>query len=349
MTRWQRTAVIWFAVVLLIVAGCSSAASPKQSLQDAIQKTGEAASYSQSMTIKINELEIPAEAAQGNPVIAAGVAALLKGSTVTVNTVYQKEPLRADMELNVQKQGMTITIPIIMSGKKLYVQVPGIPLLNLPKTVLGKYIEIDMEAQAAQQQSSSSLDLNSQMKLMQDINALSLKHFDGKMYFSKVETEEAALPEGVEADQVVRFKVDEGNYSKSVDMIVTKLLPELYTLLASNEAFLQTLKLNKEQLDQRKTDLETNKADIQNKLTEQVQLEEWSVTGAIKGDYLSYQSQTINVVYTDKETGNALKLNAIIDIKYTGVGETQSFTNELPTDAVKLEDLTKLLKAPAGS
>ncbi|MFF2094114.1 hypothetical protein [Paenibacillus sp. NPDC058174] len=349
MKNGQRMAVLLLAAVLFLIAGCSSSGSPKQALQNAIKKTSESDSYTQAITIGIDELQLPASTAgKPNQAIAAGIAGMLKGATLKINTVYQKEPLRTDMELNIVLGGLTVKVPILISNEKMYVQIPAIPLLKLPNTILGKYIEIDMEALAAQQQNAAALDLGAQMKLMDELNGLLLKHFDEKNYFSKVKSDEAGLPEGITADQVVRFAIDDSNYSSSIETIVGKVLPELYSILASNEAYLDTFQLKKEDVEKRKADLETNKAQIQDTLKEQLKVKEVSVTGAITGDYLSYQSQIINAVYTDKESGEALKLNLHIDIEYSAVGETPTFTHELPTDAVKLEDLTKLLKAQSG-
>ncbi|MFF2484286.1 hypothetical protein [Paenibacillus sp. NPDC058071] len=341
MNKMPRAAMLLMIAAFLIIAGCSSGKAPKDALLNAMQKTGEANSYAAQITFGIDQLANP-QAKNSDPA-AAIVTGLLQGAIFTADTVYQKEPLRVDMELGVKAGDLTLNLPLIMDGQKLYVKIPAIPLLQLPESIIGHYIEVDVEAIAAQQTSAEALDLEAQMELTQKVSAILMKHFDEKTFFRTMKADDVGLPDGIQASQIVRFKIDERNAAKSTDIMLNKVLPELLDLLASNDAYLQTAQLKKEDIQKLKADLESKKSDI----TDNLKINELSVIGAIKGDYLSYQSGKVDIAFTNALTNQTSTLAFHFDVKYSGVNEPAAFKNEIPKDAVKLEELTKLLNLPA--
>lgn len=349
MKRLQRIAALLLTAVLLVIAGCSSGIPPKAALQDAMAQMMNVDSYSAAISIAIDELELAADTSQQEGFLSrAVIAGMLKGAVLNVNAVYHKEPMRTDMELDLVLSGLTLTIPMILSEQKLYVQVPNIPMLPLPENIIGKYIEIDIEALAAQQDAPASLDAVVQQQFAQELGMVFLKHFDEKTYFSGVKIEDADLPDNIKADQVVKFSLNETNYQQSVEMIVTKLLPELIDVLASNDAYLQSAHKSKEDVEKMKADLTANQAEMIARLKNDVKLNELSILGAIQNKFLVYEAGKVDVLYTDKDSGNASKLGFQFNVAYSDINQAPKFTKELPSDAVKLEDLAKQLQLPVG-
>lgn len=63
--RLHKVAMLFIAAALIIVAGCSASASPKESLEKATQKMTEVTSYESTMAFGIDELTVPDELLQG--------------------------------------------------------------------------------------------------------------------------------------------------------------------------------------------------------------------------------------------------------------------------------------------
>jgi hypothetical protein len=352
MKKVQRIAVILLAVILVVIAGCSTGKPPKEALQMAMAKITEADSYAVKMSFGLNELEIPQDAAvQGDAAATAAIVGMIKDATITVDAVYQKKPLRTDMNMEIVLPGdmeMKLTVPMILTEETLYVKIPQIPMLPLPETMTDKFIKIDLKELAEQQGAAGALDLATQQKLGKEISEVLLKHFDEKTYFSEPKAAEAGLPEGLKADQIISFEINEGNYPKTVDTVVNQVLPEVLDVLLKNEASLKSLNLEKANVEKMKADLETNKADIVNTLKNDVKAKTLKVTAAISDGYLSYQAGKINVEASDKESGQNMKLGLHYDVTYSDINKAPSFANEIPTDAITLDELTQMFQAPTG-
>jgi hypothetical protein len=346
----QRLAMLALIAVLLIIAGCSSGSTPpKQALQDAMKNMENLNSYSTQMSLGIDNLEIPAGASQNGMDVTSVVLGMLKGAKLDIKAVYAKEPQRTDMELNLQLSGTTLTIPMILTAEKLYMKLPALPMLQLPESAAGKFIELDLKALAEQQGAAAALDTASAQKFAQELGAVVLKHFDEKTYFSNMKAKDANLPEDVKAEQIIRFAIDDSNYKESVETIVNDMLPELLKVMASNESYLQLIQKSKEDVEKMQTDLDANKASMIDFLNQNVKVNELSIIGAINKDkQLTYEAGKVNVEYTDKATGNVSKVNVHFDMKYSDLNKDPKFLYEVPTDPVKFEDLMKQMQLPLG-
>ncbi|CAM4369195.1 hypothetical protein L1N85_22695 [Paenibacillus alkaliterrae] len=350
MKKVQKIAVLILAVILVVIAGCSSSQPPKEALTAAMAKITEADSYAMQMSFGLNELEIPQDAAmQGDAAAAAAIVGMLKDASITVDAVYQKNPMRTDMDVEIVIPGdmeMKLTIPMIMAEETLYVKVPQIPMLPLPETITGKFIKIDLK-ELAGQQGGAEIDIEAQQKLGKELGEVLLKHFDEKTYFSEPKAEEAGLPEDLKADQVVAIEVNESNYAQTVDTVVEKVLPELIDVLLKNEAYLKSLQLETADVEKFKNDLETNKAEILDVLKNDVKVNKLKVTGAIADDYLVYQDGQMNLEATDKESGQKMKLGLHFDVSYSDINKEVTF-EEIPADAITLDELTQMFELPVG-
>ncbi|WP_424769066.1 hypothetical protein [Paenibacillus sp. sgz302251] len=346
----QKIAVLLLTVIMVVIAGCSANTSPKKDLQSAMTKISEADSYKVKMTFGLNELELPQDLTQDTDAAAtAAIISMIKDASITVDAVYQKDPMRTDMSMEIVIPGdmqMTLTVPMIMTAETLYVKIPQIPMLPLPETLTGKYIMIDLN-ELAEQQGAPAMDLAAQQKLGQDIGAVVMKHFDEETYFSQLKAEDAALPEGMEADKVIAVEINESNYAETVDLVVNTVLPELIDVMLSNEEALSALQLEKADLEKAKTDLASNKAEILDTLKNDVKVNTLKVSSAIQDDNLVYQDGQVNIEATEKESGQTMKLGLRFDVSYSDINKEAVF-EEIPTDVITLNELTQMFGMPAG-
>lgn len=349
MKKVQKIAVLCLAVILVIIAGCSSAKPPREALQSAMTKMTKADSYAMKMSIGLNELEIPQEITQSDAAGAAAMIGMLKDATITIDATYQKNPMRTDMNMQIVLPGdmeMKLTIPMIMTEETLYVKVPAIPMLPLPDSLTGKYIKIDLKELAAQE-GTPAIDMEAQQKLGQDIAQVLLKNFDEKTYFSEPKAADAGLPSDLKADQVVLFQINESNYSKTVETVINKVLPEIIDLLLKNEDALKALQLEKADVEKMKTELETNKTELTSVLQNDIKVNTMKLTGAIKDGYLVYQDGKMNIEATDKDSGQKMKIGMNMNASYSDFNKAIEFP-ELPADAITLTELMKQFQLPVG-
>ncbi|MCA0758242.1 hypothetical protein KP806_24610 [Paenibacillus sp. N4] len=350
MKKVKKITVLLLAVILIVIAGCSSGKPPKEALTAAMAKNAEADSYKMQMTLSLDELVIPQNAAvQAEAAAAAAMAGMLKGASVKIDAVYKKDPMRTDMNVEVVVPGdmeMKLTVPMIMTQDLLYVKIPQIPMLALPETATGKYIKIDLKELAAQQ-GGLEIDMAEQQKLGKELGEALLKHFDEKTYFSEPKAKDAGLPEDLKADQIVAVEVNESNYAQTVDTVVDKVLPEIIDILLNNEAYLKSLQLQKADIEKFKSELEANKAEVLNVLKNDVKVNQLKLTGAIKDGYLVYQAGQVNIEAKDKATGQQVKLGLHFNANLTDIDKEVTF-EELPADAMTLDELTKMFELPAA-
>ncbi|WP_028609535.1 hypothetical protein [Paenibacillus harenae] len=351
MKKVQKMAAILLAVILVVIAGCSTGTPPKEALQKAMTKISEADSYAIKMSFGLDELEIPQDAAlQEDAAAAAAIVGMIKDASITVDAIYQKDPMRTDLNMEIVIPGdmeMKLTVPMIMTQEMLYVKIPQIPMLPLPETITGKFIKIDLK-ELAEQQGGAQIDIEAQQKLGKELGAVLLKHLDEKTYFSEPKAADAGLPEGIEADQVIAVEINESNYAQTIDTVINQVLPELINVLLNNEASLKSLQLEKADIEKMKADLEANKAEIIDVLKNDVKVNQLKITGAIQDGYMVYQKGQVNLEATEKESGQKVKMGLHYDVTYSDINKDAAFVNEIPTDALTLDELTQMFQMPAG-
>lgn len=336
-----------FLLVLTVaIAGCSTQTPPKEALLNATAKTMDASSYKSSMTIQLDELLLPESAdAASMGLSMAAVAGMIKDATIKADAIFQKDPMRVDMNMEITLPGMMdmkLAIPMIMTAEQMYVKIPNIPMLGIPETIADKYVVLDLE-ELAQQQGTElpQMDMALQQQLVQELSAALLKHFDEKTYFSEVKVSDAGLPEGLKAERVVKFAISEDNYAQTVETLVNNALPEVLDILLANEAFLSYIQMEKAELEKAKTDLETNKTEILNVLQNNLKFNVLELTGAVKDDYLVYQAAKIAVSIKDEETGMNGSVGLTMTSEYSELNKKLELP-ELPADALTTDELTKL-------
>lgn len=351
MKQVKHYVLITMIVLTMIIAGCSSTTPPKTALESASAKTMAAESYKMSMTMQLDELELPESGVDEMGFSPAQIAGIIKDATIKADVTYSSKPMRADVNLELILPGMMdmkLAVPMIITEKVMYIQIPAIPMLGIPESMVGKYIQLDLE-ELTQQEGMENLNLNvaEQQKMAQDLSAALLKHFDEKTYFSNVKAEEAGLPDGLKVDQVVKFAINAENYPQTVETIVNKALPEILDVLLANEAYLQSAGLEKADLEEVKSNLDTNKTELLNLLQNDLKFNVLELTGGIKDKYLVYQGGKLSVEMKDPESGLDAKIGGSFAAQYSELNKDVSF-QELPTDALTTDQLTEMFSGAAG-
>lgn len=344
MKKVQRLALIAVVLFTMIIAGCSAKTPPKEAMLAATMKTMEATSYKMSTTLQLDELELPESPELEAGMSTSAIAGMIKDATIKADAVYSKDPMRMDMNMEIILPGMMdmkLEIPMIVTDKVVYVKIPNIPMLGIPETIADKYVQIDIEQLAEEQGTSLNMDVAAQQKMVQELSAAVLKHFDEKTYFSEPKAKDAGLPEGMKADQVVKFAISEENYAQTVETLVNKALPELLDIMLSNDAFLEYAQLEKADLEQAKADLETNKTEILNVLQNNLKFNVLELTGAISDDYLVYQAAKVGMEVKEEESGLITKIGLSMTTEYSELNEKVTF-EPVPTDALTMDQLTEL-------
>ncbi|GGG26346.1 DUF6612 family protein [Paenibacillus abyssi] len=334
---------------LMVLAGCSSE-PPKEAVQTALSKTMDLQSYTFTAALDLDEINLPEELLNADPQ-AGAILNMLKDATLSVTGAYEADPMRMEMTADIALQGdmsFNLSIPMIMTEDKMWVKVPSIPMLPL-EGLSGKFVEIDMKQLAEQEgMEIPNLDMDTQRKMVQDMMTVILKHFDEETYYSELKAEEVpGLPSELKPDQIVKFAVTEDNFEQTVKTIVEKVAPELIDLLIENDQYRQTLQLTPEDLEQAKQELAGNdSAELQqqlDELKEEMKINELSLTGAIKDDYLVYQELKGNVdIIQEGQTAN---IGMSLKSQYSNINEPVEFQIEIPTDAISLDELESMFNS----
>lgn len=348
MTRWtKRMAAALLAVMMFVIVGCTSSDTPKEALEKAIKNTSEANSYAMHMMFTLEELELtPSADLQQEMGAYSGIIGMLHNSTITMDALYQKDPMRMDVMLELALNGpieLKIKVPLIITDKLAYIKMPEIPLFPLPDSITGKFIMIDLE-EAAADSNAGSIDIEQQRQLGKELASILMQNVDEKLYFS--EPKDAELPEGMKADRIVQFQVDDSNFKQTVDTIIDKVLPEVVKLLQNNEESMKLLQLDKEKLESFSKELETNSDEWKTKLMSNLKINELVMTGAIKDKFVVHEDVDFNIEMKDEATSEQMKLGFNMDITYSDINKTPKFESEIPTDTITMEQMLQLLQFP---
>lgn len=355
MIKFQKLALLLIAVMIFAIAGCSSSTPPKEALLKALGNNAAADSFTIHMGVDIEDLEwTPSASTQPNTLIAAALVGMLKDAKITVDGVYRRDPMQMDMDMEIVFPGdmeMKLTVPMIMTKEALYVKLPQIPMLQLPEGITGKFIKLDLtksDTTEQDKQNVTEMDIEAQRKLSREAVNVLLESFDEKTYFSEPKAADAGLPKDMKADQIIQFEMNESNYEQTVETLVNQTLPKLIDILLANEAALPALKLEKADVEKMKSEMDASKAQALDALKNDVNLDLFKVTGAIKDDYLTYTAMDVAVKVSDKEEGKKLNLGLHMNTSYTDMNKSPELKYEIPTETITLEQLVQLFKSPTG-
>ncbi|MBW4085166.1 hypothetical protein [Paenibacillus sp. S150] len=351
--KWGLSAAALLLTAAVILPGCANKEqAPKEALKSAAVKATALNSYEMKSKLVINNLTIDAPASGESDATAAQVLSMLKNADVTIDGVYQAEPMQTELTLVLNLKGdmtMSFTIPMVITAEKVYVKVPSIPFLPLPETVVGKFIELDLKELAEQEGTEwnpAAVDTQKMQKLFNEVLSTLMGEYDEETYFEDIKPKDAALPEGVEAEQVVQFKVTDDNVKEALTILVNNALPKIIDILGKQE-YKEMLNIDAADLAKAKEELQSSDsraefdkglADLGTYLT----INQFYLNTAInKDDYPVYQDLLMDIKVNDPDNGENVSLSVTASNQYSKINEEQTFIIGIPQgeDVITLDEL----------
>lgn len=324
----------------VVLSGCNSKQSPKEAMQSSVGNAMKMTSYEMTSKVVIEELNITAPDLVDDASMGA-VMSMLKNAELTVDGVYQADPMQTELTVGLNLKGdmaMTFTIPMVMTKEKLYIKVPSIPFLPIPENVVNKYVEVDLKELAAEEGTSFNLDAINPEKTQKLTNELSnalFAEYDEAKYFKDIKVKDANLPEGVEAKQVAQFAVTNDNVKEAITILVDKVMPNILNIISKDE-YRETLGLTTEDIQEAKDQLNSTNKDEFNKSLEELKshlkINAFNMNTAVdKNDFPTYQDFVMNIEVNDPETKQDVKLAMKGSSQYSNINEKQTFKIGIPS------------------
>jgi hypothetical protein len=351
----KKLSVLILTMVLLLavaLVGCSKKDELKEEITNGITNVTKLSSYELKSQFKIKDLSISSNSL---PAIQnAFITGTLKDADITLDGVYQKEPLQSEMTLGIHLKGnysTPYTIPIVVTKDKLYVKLPNLPSYRIPKEAIGKFLEIDSKQLAEQSRSKFNpgiMDPAQIQKLVSEVVSALLSEYDQATYFSDIDPKDAKLPQGVEAKQVVQFKVTNDNLKQAAGAFITKALPKVLDIMSKDE-YASMLQVNKEKLAETKKKLQSNTSEISKKF-DYLTVKQFDINTALNKDNIPvYQDLNVNVEMNDPETKDNVKLSVTGYSQYSKINEKATFKIGIPTgdQVLTIEQLQQKMQTVA--
>lgn len=338
--------------IVLILAGCGSKQEPKEAVQTAATKAAEMTSYAMTSKVKIDNLSF---SSAENSEDMAMFMSMLKDAELTVDGVFQNDPMQAEFTLGIAIKGdmeMTYNIPMVMTTEKVFVKVPNIPMLPMPEALIDKYIELDMKKLAEEEGvawTPGSMDVAKSQALTNEISEAVLAEYDQDTYFKNLEADAVTLPEDVEAKQIVQFAITNDNVKEAITILVNNALPKVLDIIAKDE-YKEMLQLTDEDIAGAKesltaTDQSQMAADLE-ELKNYLTINTFNVNTAINKDHIPvYQEAIVDIVINDPETEEVINLALTGTNHYSKINETPEFVIGIPAgdDVVTMEEFEEIL------
>ncbi|HDT7699231.1 TPA: hypothetical protein RD491_002857, partial [Enterococcus faecium] len=350
--RFAKGLLVLMLSMVLILAGCGSKQEPKEAVQAAATKVTEMTSYEMKSTVKIDNLSM--SSAENSEDIGMALT-MLKDAELTVDGIFQNDPMQAEFTVGVALKGdmeMTFNIPMVMTTEKLYIKVPNIPMLALPETLVGKFIEIDMKQLAEEEGvewNPASMDVAKSQQLSNEITTAILGEFDQATYFKNLEKGDITLPEDVDADQIVQFTVTNDNVKEAITTLVNNALPKVIDIIGKDE-YKEMFQLTDEDIATAKEEIsnadQSQMAEDLEELKQYLTINTFNINTAInKDDIPAYQEAVIDVVFNDPDTSETINLALTGTNHYTKINETPEFVIGIPSgdNVVTMEEFEQIM------
>jgi len=344
--QWVKLTMLMIIVALALL-GCSSK-EPKEAVTQAFANSMLMKSYTFTGSMQLNELTIPTETLDNDPTSLA-IMDTLRGAEISVSGAYQEDPMRLEMTLDLALQGdfsMNLSVPMIMTEDTMYIKIPTIPMMPM-EGISGKFIQVDLNelSELAEEETMTpmpELNVESVRKMTQDFAGVLLKHYEEGVYFTAASEEELkAKPEGMSADQIVKFAVTKDNIDDFVTKLIQQVMPEILQLIAANEDYKAMFQLTDADIEAAQADLaEIEGEELQaglDEMKEALTVNEINTIAAIKDDYIRYQEVNVNVDIQNE--GQTMTLGFFTTSAYDNINKDIEFQLDIPTDAIPLEEL----------
>ncbi|AIQ10673.1 hypothetical protein [Paenibacillus durus] len=339
--KWGLSAAAMLLAAAVVLPGCGSKQQePKEALQGAASKMATMTSYEMKSKVVINNLTIDAST-EASDAMTTQVLSMLKNAEITVDGVYQADPMQTELTLVLNLKGdmaMSFTVPMVMTAEKLYVKIPSIPFLPIPENIVGKFVMLDLKKLAEQEGAEFNpgmLDTQKTQKLSNEILSALLAEYDESKYFKDIDAKDAKLPEGVDAKQVIQFQITNDNVKEATTIFVNNVLPKILDIL-SKEEYKSALQIDQKQLDEVKSELQNGekKAEFDKelaKLDQYLTINQFNFNTAInKDDFPVYQDLTVDVNVNNPDDGTKVGLSLTGSTQYSKINEKPTFKIGIP-------------------
>ncbi|MBO8163454.1 MAG: hypothetical protein H0Z34_06995 [Brevibacillus sp.] len=298
-------------ILAVLVSGCGEKKSARQILQEAYKNHLTLNSYSFEGSLKFRA-NVEGEGFDNTPETAQVMMVLdaLQKSELTFKGTSQVDPMQTelilDARIDLQGMAMNFNVPIIMNEEKMWIKIPAISMVPELSQLQGKYLELDYQelSELSQQPINPAKDIKAQQELANKLNDIFYKHV-GDDYFVEVNKDEVKLPEGIEAEHVVKLNVTNDNYVTFIKLLVANVLPEALDAIAQSGLV----------SEEEKAELTNAKAELQKGLEEfERNMEEVKEKFKLdKAEYVTAINQENHVPYT------LLDFDATVDVPEEGV------------------------------
>lgn len=353
--RWGLSAAALLLTAAVILPGCANKQeAPKEALKSAAIKATTLKSYEMKSKVVINNLTIDAPTGGETDATTAQVLSMLKNADLSVEGVYQAEPMQTELTMVLNLKGdmtMSFNIPMVMTAEKMYIKIPSIPFLPLPESIVGKFVELDPKQLAEQggtEWNPAAMDTQKMQKLSNEVLNTLMGEYDEAKYFSDLKLKDAGLPEGVEAEQVVQFKVTNDNVKEALTVLVNNALPKIIDILGKEE-YKGMLNISDTDLSKAKEELNSSEsrkefdkdlADLDKYLT----INQFHLNTAInKDNFPVYQDLLMDFKVNDPDKGENVSLSLSANSQYSKINEKQTFKIGIPQgdNVITMEELQK--------
>lgn len=351
---YTRILFTMMLAAIVVLAGCGAKQEPKEAVRDAAAKATEMTSFALTSKVVINNLTM--SQSEELPEMAM-VLAMLKDAELSVDGVFQNDPMQSEFTIGIKLKGdmeVAYNIPVVMSADKMYIKVPNIPMLGIPETLVNKYVEIDMKKLAEEEGvtwSPAAMDLTKSQQFSNEVTDAVLSEYDQETYFKSLEKEEFSVPEDVDAKQLVQFQVTNENAKEAVTILINKVMPKVIDIIGKAE-YKEMFQITDEQLAEMKEELNSTDesqvaADLE-ELKNHLTINTFTMKTAINTDGIpAYQEGNVDVIINDPDTNQTMNFAMTTSQHYKDINKTQQFKIGIPTgdDVVTMEQFQELLNA----
>ncbi|GIP35402.1 DUF6612 family protein [Paenibacillus sp. J2TS4] len=341
--------------IVLVVAGCGQKPSAKSAVETGLANTVNMKSGTFDMGMSMS-IDFPDDVLSAQPEMAM-VSNFLKNADIKASGIFKQDPQQLEMTLELNLKGdmeMIFSIPLVITQDKMWVKIPSIPMLMLPPELEGKFIELDMKElseQLGEEFTPDVLDVKKQQELGQEMMKILLGSFEEETHLKLLKKNEANLPEGIEAKNIVKFTITDENLEATVQTLIEKTAPQIIDLLGSDK-YRDLFQLSKEDIEQAKKELEATTSgemkEAVDEIRKSININEFSILTVLnKKDFVNYQSFNLDVDMN--MDSDSFKLGLKGDTKYDHINEDVEFKIGIPSDAVKLEEFIEKMDSLYGS
>jgi hypothetical protein len=343
-------------LAISVVSGCGTKDNKAASeiLQDAFNKSFEMKSYSFDGTMQLN-LDIPQELLDTATQDEQMGIEILKNAKLNFKGAYQEDPLQMElilsMDLPIGDMKTSIEVPMLMNEKSMWVKFPNLPIPGT-EAFAGKFVEFNFDelAQLSGQPISENY-IKQEKKFTREIISIFFKHFE-ESYFTKIDVDSLSLPDGIDAENAVEFKITQDKVRPFVTTLVEKVLPEIIDIMAKEE-YKDLLGISPEMAEQAKQDLSSSKSQLDEGLAEYekaVKSTNISIKTAVNKDgFAVHNAIHISGDFADPESSLTLKVGIDAAFNTSNINKKPSFVNSIPPAADQVIPFQELMFMGMGA